>query len=135
LLKWPFFNGEAIWLQGDPVRDYCADARSFLKQTFAILHQYKEAFCSENVQPLVPTLTPTVYANEFRGPTVTAWTLFNAEFRTMRGDLLSVRHRDGVRYVNAFSGQAIKARTVRGQDLIPVTIGPRDVGCVVAEYR
>jgi len=135
LLKWPFFNGEAIWLHQDPQRDYCDDARSFLKQTFAILHRYTDAFCSEKVAPLVPTLMPTVYANQFTGAQATVWTLFNAEFRTMRGDLLSVRHREGTRYRDAFSGQEIKARIVKGQAVIPVTIGPRDVGCVVAEYR
>jgi hypothetical protein len=135
LLKWPFFNAEAWWLNQDPQRDYCADARNFLKQSFAILHQYKDAFCSDEVAPLVPTLMPTVYANQFTSPQATAWTLFNAEYKTMRGDLLSVRHRAGTRYRDAFTGQEIEPRIAKGQAIIPVTIGPRDVGCVVAEYR
>ncbi|MCE5240021.1 DUF6259 domain-containing protein [bacterium] len=133
LLKWPFFNGEAIWLHQDPQRDYCDEARNFLKQSFAILHKYDEAFCSDKVAPLVPTLMPTVYANQFTGKQTTVWTLFNAEFHTMRGDLLSIPHQAGTRYVNAFTGAVIKPRIVKGQAIIPVAIGPRDVGCVAAE--
>ncbi len=135
LIKWPFFNGEAIWLQQDPVRDYCPDARSFLKQSFAILHKYSDVFCSDTVAPLVPTLMPTVYANQFTGKQATVWTLFNAEYKTMRGDLLSVPHKAGTRYVDAFSGQEIKVSIVKGQAIIPVAIGPRDVGCIAAERQ
>ncbi|MBU0610014.1 MAG: hypothetical protein KKI08_19165, partial [Armatimonadetes bacterium] len=116
-----------------PVRDYCPDARAFLKQSFAILHKYSDAFCSDTVAPLVPTLMPTVYANQFTGKQATAWTLFNAEYKTMRGELLSVPHKAGTRYVDAFTGQEIKPRIVKGQAIIPVAIGPRDVGCIVAE--
>ncbi|NPV46966.1 MAG: hypothetical protein HPY69_08400 [Armatimonadetes bacterium] len=132
LLKWPFFNGEAWWLQGWP-EDYCPEAAAFLKQAFAISHRYADAFTSADVAPLVPTLKPTVYANRFTGPRATVWTLYNAQYRTYRGDLLRVPHRPGTRYRDAFSGQEIRARIEGGQATIAFTIGPGAVGCVVAE--
>lgn len=135
LLKWPFFNAEAWWLGGDPGSSYCPDARAFLRRAFAILHRYNEAFTSSDVEPLVPTLRPTVYANAFRGNKVTAWTLFNAEYRTFRGELLEVSHQPGTTYRDAFGGQEIRPRLERGRAVIPVTIGPRDVGCIVAERK
>ena len=135
LLKFPFFNGECWLLGGDPASAYCPDAKAFLTKAFAILHQYNAAFTSPEVFPLVPTLKPTVYANEFRSPKVTAWTIFNAEYRTFRGDLLKVPHKPGAVYREAFTGEEIKPRIEKGQAVLAVTVGPRDVGCVVMETK
>lgn len=132
LLKWPFFNGEGYWLHGGTDAFYSEDAAEFLRRAFAILHDYRDAFCSDDVAPLIPTLRPTVYANEFRGPQHTAWTLFNAEYRTFRGDLLRVPHEAGTRYVDAFSGEEIAARVEDRTAVVSVELGPRGVGCVVA---
>lgn len=132
LLKWPFFNGEAWWLSGMP-EDYCDEAKDFLRQAFAILHRYEAAFTSSDVEPLVPTLKPTVYANRFTSPQATVWTLYNADTRTFRGDLLTVPHKPGTRYVDAFTGKVLKARVKGGLATLPVELGPCAVGCVVAE--
>ena len=58
-LKFPFFNGEGYWLHHMP-QDYCEDAHQFLRKAFAILHDYKDCFCSDIVEPLIPTLSPTI---------------------------------------------------------------------------
>lgn len=132
LLKWPFFSGEAWFLQGWP-EDYCPEAAAFLRQAFAISHRYADAFTSGDVSPLVPTLKSTVYANRFAAPQVTVWTLYNAQYRTFRGDLLRVPHPPGTRYRDAFTGREIRPRVSGSEAVIPVTIGPGAVGCVVAE--
>jgi len=134
LLKWPFFNGEGWWLQGGPT-SYCPEAVQFLRQAFAIQHRYAEAFTSGEVEPLAPTLKPTVYANRFNSPNAVVWTLYNAQYRTYRGDLLRVPYLPGVRYLDAFSGKEIKPRREGYLAIIPVTIGPGAVGCVVAERQ
>ena len=61
----------------------------------------------------------------------TAWTLFNAEYCTSRGGLLTVPHEAGRRYVDAFSGEEIAARVENDTAVLPVELGPRGVGCVV----
>ena len=131
-LKFPFFNGEGYWLGGGTDRTYSEDAHQFLRKAFAILHEYEDAFCSDDVEPLVPTLCPTVYANRFIGKGRTVWTLFNAQFRTFRGDCLRVPHQRGARYTDAFSREGIEPRIKRGKAIVPVEIGPRGVGCIVA---
>ena len=131
-LKFPFFNGEGYWLGGGTDRSYSEDAHQFLRKAFAILHEYGDAFCSDDVEPLVPTLCSTVYANRFSGKGRTVWTLFNAQFRTFRGDCLRVRHKPGVRYIDAFSGGTIEPRIKRRKAIVPVELGPRGVGCIVA---
>ena len=132
LLKFPFFNGEGYWLGGRTSGTYCEDAHQFLRKAFAILNDYEDAFCSDDVAPLIPTLKPTVYANRFSSEEHTVWTLFNAEYRTFRGDCLRVAHEEGTRYVDAFSGDEIDVRIEGGVATIPVELGPRAVGCVVA---
>ena len=50
----------------------------------------------------------------------------------MRGELLAVTHAPGTRYEDAWNGRAIKPRIVGDKAYLPVEIGPRDVGCIVA---
>lgn len=133
MLKYPFFNGEGYWLGGGTTGTYCEDAHQFLKQAFSILNGHEDAFCSEDVEPLVPTLEPTVYANRFTGQRETVWTLLNARFRTFEGDVLTVPHVEGTTYLDAFSGEAIEARIAGGEATLPLRLGPRGVGCIVAQ--
>ena len=132
LLKFPFFNGEGYWLGGGTEGTYDAEAHEFLTKAFAILHDNEDAFCSDDVEPLTPTLVPTVYANRFSGGGRTVWTLFNADFRTVRGDLLRVTHAPGARYVDAFTNRPIEATVTDGMATIPLELGARRVGCIVA---
>lgn len=129
-LKFPFFNGEGYWLHHQP-QDYCEGAHQFLKKAFAILHEYEDCFCSEDVEPLVPTLSPTLYANRFRSARRTVWTLFNAGYRTFRGPALQAPYRQGMRCVEAFTGQELPVQVQGGLATLSVELGPREVGCVV----
>lgn len=134
LLKFPFFNGEGVWLQ-NAHPGFCPDARSFLKQAFAILHKYADAFTSRNVETLVPTLQPAIYANRFSSPRATVWTLFNAEFHTVRGAVLRVPYRPGRRYVDAFSGRQVDIARRGAWVELKTTLPPKGVGCIVEEPR
>jgi hypothetical protein len=132
ILKYPFFNGEGDWLGNGLPGGFSTDARDFLRKAFAIQHDHREAFSSDDVEPLVPTLRPSLYANRFSSKSETVWTLFNGEYTTFRGDALRVPHRAGMTYLDAFSGKAIGAKVKGGFATIPVVIGPQGVGCVVA---
>ena len=126
-------TSEGCWRDEDCADGfYCEDAHQFLRKAFAILNDYEDAFCSDDVEALVPTLRPTVYANRFSGDANTAWTLFNAEYRTFRGDCLRVPHKAGTRYLDAFTERELAVMIEDGVATIPVELGPRAVGCVVA---
>jgi len=85
------------------------------------------------VEPLVSTLQPTVFANRFSGENKTVWTLFNAEFRTFRGDVLRVPHAAGTKYEDAFSGEQILPRVEGDTATLPITLGPKGVGAIIAQ--
>ena len=132
LLKYPFFNGEGYWLAGGTTDTYCEEGHQFLKKAFAILHEYADAFTSDDVEPLVPTLEPTVYANRFRAGRKTVWTLMNGRHRTFRGDVLRVPAIPGTQYREAFADRQLTPRVENGWAVISLELGPRAVGCVVA---
>jgi len=131
LLKFPFFNGEGTWLCQNVPDGFDAAAREFLRKAFAILHEHREAFRSESPRPLVPTASAQVFANEFGGKAETVWTLYNGGYRTHRGAVLSVRHAAGAAYRDLWNGVDLKPRIENGQAVLEITIGPREVGCVV----
>ncbi len=132
-LKFPFFNGEGYWLGNAIPGGFDDAARDFLRDAFRILNDYEDAFTSDDVECLIPTLAPLVYANRFTGPKRTVWTLFNADYKTFRGEALAVPRRAGARYLDAFSQAPIKPRLEGDQACLTVTLGPRAVGCVVEE--
>ena len=107
LLKFPFFNGEGTWLGNAIPEGFSPDAQAFLRRAFAILHEHRDEFCSDDVEPLVPTLDARVFANRFTAGRKTALTLYNSGFATFRGEVVQVPHRPGCRYVDAFTGQPV----------------------------
>jgi hypothetical protein len=131
-LKFPFFNGEGYWLGGG-TGAYSEDAHQFLRKALAILNRYEDAFTSDRVLPLIETLQPTVWANCFRGPKQTVYTLYNGEYRTFRGECLKVDYAPGTRYTDAFTGQPIKPRVAGEQAYLPLVLDPQGIGCIVAE--
>ena len=134
LLKFPFFNGEGVWLQNRH-EGFCPDAHAFLRKAFGILHKYADAFTSRDVEPLAPTLIPTLYANRFRSSRVTVWTLFNAEFHTVRGPVLQVPYRPQARYTEAFSGQRLRAIRRGSYVVLQLTLPPKGIACIVEESK
>ena len=131
-LKFPFFNGEGYWLHGGTDDFYCEDAARFLRQAFAILHDHADAFTSDDVEALVPTLDPAVYANCFRSRDEVVWTLFNGHYRTFRGDVLRVPYEPGVEYTEAFSGKALQPKRAGRTVTLAVELAPQGIGCIVA---
>ncbi len=130
-LKFPFFNGDGTWLGNGIPDGFSTDARDFLRKAFAILHEHRDAFTSPDVEPLIPTLRPTIYANRFTAGPKTVWTIFNGEYTTFRGDVLRVPHRAGAHYFDAFTGAEIKPKVSAGRATLALTLGPQAVGCIV----
>jgi hypothetical protein len=130
LLKFPFFNGEGYWLHGTVPGGYCEDARLFLRDAFRVLKLYQAAFCAEDVEPLVPTLWPAIYANRFGRGDVRVWTLYNADWRTYRGPVLRIPHRRGTHYRNAFTDAAETVEESAGFAIVHTELAPRGVGCI-----
>ena len=128
------FNGEAIWLEGDPDKWFTPETRAQIALNHRVLRANRDCFAGDYPAPLVPTRFVGLYANRFasradeRGRT--CWTLYNTTFRTARGGLLAVRQLAGATYRDEVSGRAVECRTVGGEDELQVTVGPRDVAVI-----
>jgi len=132
LLKYPFFDGDGYYLTGSCLLtdDH---ARAFYRNVFRVQHAHADAFTSEEVEPLARTEVPNLFANRFSTPRKTVWTLFNANYRTVRGKLMRVPHRPGAKYYDSWRNRSIKANVSNGTAELSFEIGPRSVGCVVQE--
>ena len=130
LLKYPFFDGDGYYLKGTCLQSD-DHSRAFHRQVFRVQHAYAEAFTSRDVEPLVRTEVPNLFANRFSTADETVWTLYNANYRTVRGHVMTVRHREGARYVDAWNEGAVEVEVGGESARLSFEIGPRSVGCVV----
>ena len=134
LLKYPFFNGDGYYLKSTCLLtdDH---SRAFYRNAFRVQHTHADAFTSTDVEPLVGTEVPHLFANRFSTPEKTVWTLLNANYRTLRGKLMRVAHRPGATYADAWTGRPVAVETHGGTAELSFQIGPRSVGCIVQEQK
>jgi len=133
-VKHIFFNGEGIWLEGIADDWFTPETRSFIAKTHKILKAHVKAFTSPNPIPLVPTLIGGIYANEFPAENETVWTIYNAQYSTVRGEFFAVPHREGAIYYDAWNEKELNPRIYQGKAYFSMEMGPKDVGCVVQRF-
>ena len=133
-VKWVFFNGEGIWLEGEATEWFAPETRAAIRKCHAILRAHKDAFTSDQPVPLVQTEMAGVYANFFPAERKTVHTLYNSRHRTVRGEVLAVKARPGARYFDAWHDVPLTPKRRDGSDVVSLTLGPRDVGCVVCVW-
>ncbi len=132
-VKWVFFNGEAIWLEG-PAEDWFEPrTRAAIRKCYGILHKHRDAFTTPAPIPLVPTLVGGVFANAFPAGSKTVYTLYNARHRTFRGEVLSVPVAEGGAVYDEWSGKPAQISRDGLTTRIRLEIGPHDVGCIVVD--
>ncbi len=132
-LRFLFFNGEGI----DDVGWLLYDSRDLVRvrNWLGIQREFADCFASLRPEPLVSTEAGEVYANRFPGDGRTAWTLFNARFATYRGPVLSVDHRPGDAYYDAWNHKPLRPEIRNGRATISVGLDPQGLGCVVRTRR
>lgn len=131
LLKFPFFNGE-VYRVGEPnLPGMDPPSLAFQKRAIEVQCAHREAFGSDDVEPLVETLQPGIFANRFSAANETVWTLYNANGRGVRGGVLRVKHVAGAEYEDAWRGERLQPRITGNMAEIALEIGPKAVGCVV----
>lgn len=128
---WTFFNGEGIWLEGPASYWFEPETLAAIRKCHALLRAHKDAFAGDDVEALAPTLVEGVFANAFRAPSESVYTLYNSHPETVTAEVLRLPHRAGRRYEDAWNGRPLRPRTAGGFDYLSVTLGPQGVGCVV----
>jgi hypothetical protein len=132
-VKWVFFNGEAIWLEGPADQWFEPETREAIRCCYRVLRKHKDAFTSLEPVPLVPTELGGVWANKFPVEGKTVYTLYNARHRTVRGEVLRVPHREGASYYDEWHQRPATARIDGEEAVLSTQVGPHDVGCLVVE--
>ena len=130
-VKWVFFNGEAMWLEGPAVEWFAPQTRRAIRKCYSLLHEHRDAFMSATPQPLVPTEMPGVYANCFPNAEKTVYTLYNEQVRTVSGPVLRIPHSPGARYYDAWNERDLTPSIDGAQAVIETALGPQSVGCIV----
>ena len=132
-LKFVLFSGDAYCsarLAHDPKSWVSKESTQVLRKLFRILHENADAFTSLDVEPLIPTLIPGVFVNRFKGDEKVIWTVFNANYRTVKGKLLEIAGKPGSRYVDLWNDAPVNIKTTGKTASLMVEIGPRDVACI-----
>ena len=130
-VKQIFFNGEGIWLEGTRNEWFTPDTRRIIAKTQKIMRTHADAFTSDSSTPLVPTLEDGIYANQFPAERKIIWTLYNANYSTVRGELIAVKHIKGSRYFDLWNESELDYHCKRGGAYIRLELGPRDIGCIM----
>lgn len=126
-----FVNAEAF--QEDTWRIHHSRIRERLNRGYEVKHAYTDAFNSAEPQPQVDTLVDGITANLFPGEGRNVWTLYNGRPATFIGNVLAVPHRAGATYRDAWNDEPIEPAIQGDVALIPLSLDPQELGCVVQE--
>jgi len=132
-----FFNGDGIWLEG-PLsisKWFPPKVRKLIAKTRRVLRAQRDAFCSTDVTPLVPTRHKSLLANRFAAGDKIVWTLYNSSDKPLSGELLAIARTGESRYHDAWSDKPLKVRSSGGEDLIRIDIPANGCGCIVQYKR
>jgi hypothetical protein len=129
-----FFNGEALYLSGDSTV-FSRDCLALIRKTHGILREHADAFTSLEPMPLVSTLSPAIHANRFPSKGKCVWTLMNGQLSDFEGPVLSVPHRAGSRYLDAWNGGLLTPDiTADGRAVLSLALDAGGVGCIVQTW-
>jgi hypothetical protein len=132
-----FFNGNGLWIEGRADEWFTPKTRAEIARLYRVLHEHKDAFTSSRPVALVPTLKAGVLANEFPADAggETVYTLFNANYWSVGGEVLAIPHAEGVVYVDALARKELQPALKDGRAVFSLDMRPRDVACIVAKKR
>ena len=97
---------------------------------YQILRENAEVFASRDCEPLVPTLTPRIYANRFRSPETTIYTLYNATGYSAVAPTVCIQRKPGQHVVELLGGEEVECVAVDGGLAARLFLARQDVACV-----
>ncbi len=133
-LQAAFFNGagyvswENVWGIWNGITPRDGEA---LRRISAIYRQFAPLFVSQEWRPGVPTLQFGVFASAFPSENETLWTIVNRNKYDVDGQMLSVKHVDGVKYYDLMAGHELEISASNGQDILKLPLEARGYGAVL----
>lgn len=127
--KFIFWNGEAIY---DSFWDNEESAGlAFTVQAYKLKKEYADCFSSDRPKTMIKTLTPSVCMNEFPGENRTLYTVYNRAYITYRGPVLSVPHKEGNTYYDAWNKKPLDIEIINGKAILKTEIHTQQIGCLI----
>ena len=114
------------------VLPYAPDEAALLKRCRTIAREHLSALRGPCPTPLVETIAPGVYANEFPGEGKRLWTLYNETDRPVTGAVLRVRPAVDRHLVDVWGDEEA---AVDGEGRLHLTLGPGEVGAIAEVPR
>ncbi len=127
-----FVNGEVF--HEDTFRMQHSRLRAKLNRAYVVKHEYTDCFSSEDATPRVETAAAGIIANLFPGANRNLWTVYNARPATYSGVVLTVPHKPGAEYRDAWNGAPLTPAIEDGTAHISLTLDPQQPGCVVQDW-
>ena len=125
-----FFYGEAMWLKGRAKSWFSSECRQFIKKSHRIFHDHIDAFTAQDIEPMIPTHQPGLYANRFKGENETIITLYNATPFTIRGLWLTEKATNP-KITNLWDNKEFTVESSEDNQQISGTIHPHQVSCIL----
>src|SRR5258708_21824213 len=90
------------------VLTYSPDEAALLKKCSTLFRHHREALASPNPTPLLPTLLPGVYCNEFPAASKRLWTFYNETANAIDAPLMHIQPRPGTHLVDIWNEPALR---------------------------
>ena len=126
-----FFNGMGwvVWMDIFGLTlPYTPGEAALLKKCRTIFRENLDALNGDFPTPLIDTLHPDLFANEFAGGSRRMWTFYNQGQRAIAGQLLQFVPRPNHHLVDVWHGCEAQATP---EGILMGRIGATDVGCIV----
>ncbi|MCC7355905.1 MAG: hypothetical protein IT330_19370 [Anaerolineae bacterium] len=110
------------------VLSYSPEEAALLKKCRTIFREHREAVWGAQPTPLIDTLIPGVYVNEFAGEGKRFWTFYNETDHPMSAPVLQIKPRPDCHYWDVWNDLEI-APDAQGR--LTLALSPQSVGAVV----
>lgn len=117
---WRFFNAVGAFNREFYYRD----------RELQILRENSDVFASLQPEPMIPTLMPRVYVNQFSGEQQTLYMVYNARRQPISGDVLEVEFKRDFQFVDLMTGRELQSRARGSRTVVPLELAARSATCL-----
>ncbi len=128
-----FFQGMGYFVACMPSQ-WDTIGREFITKIYNLQHRYWKIFSSDDIEPLIPTLKPYVFANRFTYGKKTIYTFYNDSFKGGNLEVLEIG--GGKRYFDLWNDREINPKEAGGGKVrVSIDIEPKGFGAVLVEEK
>ena len=134
--KFPFFNGNGYYQKHYDGLDGDKEAVEMFKKFRELQDRYKNEFSSMDVEPLVQSIMPNVYINRFTTDERDVYTIYNANYRSVNGDIFKMYGNERSIVQDLLEHRQIYM-TQEGKDevILQFEMKPHELLCIVHEHK